>query len=58
MLVRLIWYLREPLNKSGPKRSVMRTCPFEAQIARNSRLLRRFGTKKLDILGARYEFTT
>ncbi len=30
--------------------------PFKTRIARNSRLLRRFATQKLDILGARYEF--
>ncbi len=29
---------------------------FKARIARNSKLLRRFATQKLDILGARYEF--
>jgi hypothetical protein len=29
---------------------------FKALFARNSRLLRRFATQKLDILGARYEF--
>ncbi len=29
---------------------------FKARIARNSQLLRRFATRKLDILGARYEF--
>jgi hypothetical protein len=30
---------------------------FKALFARNSWLLRRFATQKLDILGARYEFT-
>jgi hypothetical protein len=29
---------------------------FKARIARNSWLLRRFATQKLDILDARYEF--
>jgi len=29
---------------------------FKARIARNSQLLRRFATQKMDILGARYEF--
>ena len=29
---------------------------FKARIARNSELLRRFATSKLDILNARYEF--
>jgi len=37
---------KEPLNKSGPKRSAIGICPFEAQIARNSQLLRRFVMRK------------
>jgi len=39
-------------------RSILRSkiFRFKAQAARNSWLLRRFGTQKLDILDVRYEF--
>ncbi len=48
--------LREPLINSERSRLRSKMFRFEAEIVRNSRLLRRFPTKKLDILGVRYEF--
>jgi hypothetical protein len=40
-----------------PLKAAQLKLPFKARIARNSWLLRRFATQKLDILGAIYEFT-
>jgi len=48
--------LKEPLIDSGRSRLRSKIFRFEAQIARNSELLRRFATKKLSILGVRYAF--
>jgi hypothetical protein len=48
---------REPLIYSERSRWESKRFGFKAFFARNSQLLRRFATQKLDILGARYEFT-